>query len=634
MSIPPRFLDELKDRLTLSDIIGKRIKLIRAGREFKSQCPFHSDKSPSFTVNDDKHFYHCFGCGAHGDAIGFVMQYDNLPFPEAVEQLAALAGMQVPEQSPHDVQKAKEQKNLYTLVEATTKWFVSQIYDSRHKVQLDYMRERGVSAELMDTFRIGFAPSDGEALFKYLKGQGYTAQQMLEAGVVKESTRGGDPYAFFRDRIIFPVADRRGRVVAFGGRILPEHLRPPDRGDFKPPKYINSADSPLFHKGRMLFSEQHARQAAADGQPVVVVEGYLDVMACFGAGYRGAVAPLGTALTDEQIQALWKMIPGREKVPVLCFDGDEAGRRAARRAADNILPFLQPDHSAMIAFLPEGEDPDSLVKKEGARALAAVLAGAMPLAEFIWRTETAGHAFATPESRAGLEKVLGEHAARIADRTVQEYYKRAFREKLNEVFAVKRPAAQQAQPRAGGGKWNNARGGKRGFGPPPPIGLVLKRPGAGGGNDALLSFQILLATIVNHPDIFVSVEDEMGRMVMADDNMANKRLDLLRQSVLNLLGSESGLDAEALRNHLKERGFEEELTMVLSEAVYIHAAFARPTALSEDALEGWRDTAGFLQKKAVWQELRAAGAVLGQDMNPENEERLRALHDMHKGGDG
>lgn len=633
MSIPPRFLDELRNRLALSDIVGKRVKLMRAGREYKAPCPFHSDKSPSFTVNDDKQFYHCFGCGAHGDIIGFVMQYDNLAFPEAVEQLAALAGMTVPEQSPQDVQKAKDQKDLYSLVEVTTKWFVSQLYDQKHKFQLEYMRERGVSEELMQVFRIGFAPSDGDALFKYLKAQGYKTEQMLEAGVVKESTRGGDPYAFFRDRIIFPVADRRGRVVAFGGRILPEHMRPPDRGDFKPPKYINSSDTPLFHKGRMLFGESHARQAAADGQPVIVVEGYLDVMACFGAGYRGAVAPLGTALTDEQIQALWKMIPGREKVPVLCFDGDEAGRRAARRAADNILPFLQPDHSAVIAFLPEGEDPDSLVKKEGKKALEAVLAGALPLADFIWATETAGHGFTTPESRAGLEKVLGDHAARIADRTVQEYYKRAFREKLNEAFAVKRP--QQSQPRRdGGGKWGGGRGNKRGgFGTPEPVGLVLKRP-APAGLDSLLSYQILLATLINHPEIFDAVEDEAGRMVMNGDNMANKRLDLLRQAVLNLLGSEPGLDAMTLQNHLKERGFEDELAMVLSEAVYVHAGFARVTASSEDTMGGWRDTMDTLQRKAVWQELRAAGAVLGQDMSPENEERLRALHDVHKGTDG
>lgn len=615
MSIPPRFLDELRGRLTLSDIIGKRVKVIRAGREYKACCPFHNEKSPSFTINDDKQFYHCFGCGAHGDVIGFVMQHDGLSFPEAVEQLAALAGMAVPDQSPQDIQKAKEQKDLYTLLEETAKWFMAQLHDPRHRAALDYMAGRGLNNELAQAFRIGFSPSDGDLLYKHLKEKGYTAEQMLEAGVVKESTRGGTPYSFFRDRVMFPVADRRGRVVAFGGRILPDHLRPPDRGDFKPPKYINSSDTPLFHKGRMLFSEQHARQAAAEGQPVIVVEGYLDVMACFSVGYKGAVAPLGTALTDEQIAALWKMIPGRAKVPVLCFDGDNAGRRAAKRAADNILPLLQPDHSALIAFLPEGQDPDSLVKAEGKAALDAVLAAAMPLVDFIWMAQTEGLSLSTPESRAGLERALDDQAARIADRTVQQYYRTAFREKLYEAFAVRRPPQQQQQraPQRGG-RWQKA---------PPPPGLVMRRPG---GGEAQLPHQIMLAALINHPALLGDVEEEFGVI-----DMSNKRLDLLRQAILNMGGASPGLDSAALQNHLKERGFEDELEAVLSEAVYVHAAFARPQADSAAALRGWRDTAAFLQKKEMWRELRAAGAALGQNMSAENEERLRALNELHIG---
>ncbi|MBU0799710.1 MAG: toprim domain-containing protein, partial [Alphaproteobacteria bacterium] len=397
-------------------------------------------------------------------------------------------------------------------------------------------------------------------------------------------------------------------------------LRPPDRGDFKPPKYINSSETVLFHKGRMLFGESHARQAAADGQPVIVVEGYLDVMACFAAGYRGAVAPLGTALTDEQIAALWKMIPGREKVPVLCFDGDNAGRRAAKRAAENILPLLQPDHSAMIAFLPEGQDPDSLVRAEGKKALDAVLANAMPLADFIWMAQTEGLSLATPESRAGLEKSLDEQAGRIADRTVQQYYKSAFKEKLYQAFAHRKPAFT---PQQGRGKWT-PKGVK-----PPPIGLVMKRPGATQGDAAELSHRIMLAALINHPDIYEAVEEEAGLL-----NMSNKRLDLLRRDVLNLLGSESGLDAEGVLNHLKERGFEDELDLVLSESVYVHAAFARPRAESEKTLQGWRETIVFLQKKSVAQELKAAGAMLGQDMSEENEQRWRTLHDVHKDSEG
>ena len=329
MAIPSRFLNELRDRLTLSDIVGKRVKLTRAGREFKGCCPFHNEKTPSFTVNDEKQFYHCFGCGAHGDAIGFTMQSRNISFIEALEMLASEAGLQVPQQSPQEIEKAKVQKDLYALLEQSCQWFEKQLRDPKNAQALEYMRGRGTSDELLSQFRVGYGPADGQALRKHLLEQGFTDKQMIQAGVIKESTRGTQPYGFFRERILFPVSDRRGRVVAFGGRILPDHLRAPDRGDFKPPKYINSSETALFHKGRMLYGESHARQAAADDQPLIVTEGYLDVMACFSAGYRGAVAPLGTALTEEQIAILWQMIPRNQKNPVLCFDGDNAGRRAA-----------------------------------------------------------------------------------------------------------------------------------------------------------------------------------------------------------------------------------------------------------------------------------------------------------------
>ena len=355
MTIPPRFLDELRSRLNVSDVVGKRVRLTRAGREFKACCPFHHEKSPSFYVNDDKGFYHCFGCGAHGSIIDFTMNHDNLSFIEAVESLASLAGMQVPQSSPQEVQRAKEQKSLYTLLDDAARWMEEQLRKPENRDAYQYMLDRGISDEQLHNYRIGYAPADGQAIRKHLLSKEYTDAQMIEVGVLKASSRGTDPYAFFRERIMFPVPDKRGRVVAFGGRILPDHLRPQDRGDFKPPKYINSSDTPLFHKGNMLYGEPHARKAAADGEPIVVVEGYLDVMACARAGYKGALAPLGTALTEEQILNLWKMIPADEKVPVLCFDGDNAGRRAAVRAVERILPHLKPGHSAKISILHEGQ---------------------------------------------------------------------------------------------------------------------------------------------------------------------------------------------------------------------------------------------------------------------------------------
>lgn len=611
-------MSELRDRLTLSDIVGRRVKLQRAGgREYKACCPFHHEKSPSFTLNDDKQFYHCFGCGAHGDVIGFVMQHDNVTFIEAIEMLAAEAGMQVPEQSPQEIAQAKKQKDLYGLLDDTAKWFEAQLRSPKNSEALAYMHERGVPDPLMEQFRIGYAPGDGQALWQHLKTLDYTDQQMIEAGVVRASKRGTEPYSFFRERIMFPVTDRRGRIVAFGGRILPDHLRAPDRGDFKPPKYINSSDSALFHKGRMLYGESHARQAAAEDQPLIVVEGYLDVMACFSAGYRGAVAPLGTALTEEQIAILWKMIPAQSKMPVLCFDGDNAGRRAAARACERILPLIQPDQSALFAFLPEGQDPDSLIRAQGRESFKKVIANAMPLSEFIWTYNTAGRRFETPEARAGLEKLLNEMTERIADRTVQQYYQRTFRDKLYHAFG-RSPLSAKSMNKKGKNKGQ-------------PLTAPVARPVYSG---EVLSFQIMLAALINHPEIFDQVEEELGHL-----HIPNERLDLLRQTILNMLGAEPDLDSEGVQTHLREQGYESELRAVLSESVYTHAGFARPGAHEDTILSGWRDTLAFMRKKASQQEVKAAGKALALDFSADNEERMMALrdahlHDVHKASEG
>lgn len=608
MTIPPRFLDELRNRLSLSEIAGRRVKLERAGmNEFKACCPFHKEKSPSFTLNDAKQFYHCFGCGAHGDVIGFVMQHDNLTFIEAVEALAAQAGMAMPAPSPQERIEARRQKDLYGLLEDTALFFEACLREPAQRDALSYLHERGMGEEAMGAFRVGFAPADGQALRAHLREKGYEEEQMAEAGVVMPSSRGGAPYSFFRERIIFPVADRRGRVVAFGARILPDHLRPPDRDGRKPPKYINSPDSPLFHKGRMLYGESHARQAAADGQRLVVVEGYMDVIACFSAGFRGAVAPLGTALTEDQIAVLWKMIPGAEKNPVLCFDGDNAGRRAAARAAARILPLLKPDQSALYAFLPEGEDPDSIIRARGGEAFGRALDAAMPMADFLWAHHSAGRNFETPEALAGLEKILEEEALRIADRSVQQYYRRTFRERLYGLSAGRRQ-------RPGGGKSRGA-----------PAAVMPHRPLF---SDDSLRPLILLALLINHPGLFEDVEEEAGTLVLPQE-----RLDLLRQTVLHLLADQGGLDADALRGHLIERGFSAELGSVLSAAVYTHAGFARPGAAEEEARAGWRETRALMRKKEVRKEIGSAARKLAGDFSADNEKRVFALHHVHNEGD-
>ncbi len=562
MTIPPRFLDELRARLNVSDVVGKRVRITRAGREFKGCCPFHHEKTPSFYVNDDKGFYHCFGCGAHGSIIDFTMNHDNLSFIEAVESLAALAGMQVPQSSPEEVKRAKQQKSLYNLLDDAARWMEEQLRKPEHRGAYQYMRDRGISDEQLTNYRIGFAPSDGQAIRKHLLAKEYTDAQMIEVGVLKASSRGTDPYAFFRNRIMFPVPDKRGRVVAFGGRILPDHLRVPDRSDFTPPKYINSSDTPLFHKGSMLYGEPHARKAAADGEPLIVVEGYLDVMACARAGFRGALAPLGTALTEEQIMSLWKMIPEDSKVPILCFDGDNAGRRAAVRAVERILPHLKPGHSAKIAFLPEGQDPDTLVLSQGAGALKGVIDSALNLIDFIWAEATSGKNFDTPEARAGLSAALEETITRIPDREVQHYYRQAAREKINKAFA----AAPQV-------KYQKKQGA-------PGVAVPLRRP----GRDRLLVVQqALISTLINHPYLFDRLEEEVGLVMIHEAG-----LERLRQTMIDALLQSPDLDAVTLKTHLIEAGLGEEVDRVTCEAVYVHARFARPGQDPADAENGWR----------------------------------------------
>ncbi len=625
MSLPPRFLDQLRDRLTLSEIIGRRIRLTRAGREFKGCCPFHKEKTPSFYVNDDKQFFHCFGCGAHGDAIGFLTRHDNLSFIEAVEQLATAAGLEVPKESPQEIERQKQEKDLYSLLDATARFFEDQLHLPANADAFDYLKKRGLREDTIAAFRLGFAPADGQALRRHLKALDYSDARMIEAGVLHAGRDGREPYAFFRDRIMFPVGDRRGRIVAFGGRILPEHLRPPARSDYKPPKYINSAENTLFHKGKNLYGQAQARRAAGDGKPVIVVEGNVDVIAAHQAGFPATVAPLGTALTEEQILEIWKMITSDEKIPILCFDGDPAGQRAAARAADRLLPLLGPDRSARIAFLPEGEDPDSLILSRGKKAFESVIAAAIPLIDFFWSLATSGRPLDTPESRAGLSQRLEDMALKIADRTVQTYYRQAFRERLRAAFFTPERATPRKSWTPGGRPANAGKPSRSSaFGAPPGLASVRPpRPSARGMTHGLQA-QILLATLLNHPDIFGQIEDRIG-----DLDMGNQGLDAIFQETISALQLDSGLDMQTLCRHLDAAGFSEGLSHILCEAVYVHAGFSRPKAEPQEALEGWLDVRNSITTKNVEQEIRQAGSALAGEFTTENERRLQALRSLN-----
>lgn len=614
MSISPRFLDELRSRLTLSEMIGKRIKITRAGREYKACCPFHHEKSPSFTINDDKQFYHCFGCGAHGDVIKFTMEHDGLGFMEALELLCSEAGMQMPKPDPKAAQKAEKEKDLYACMDMAASWFQEQMLQPQNLEILSYIDKRGVDEKARELFRIGYAPSDGQALRKYLNDQGYEDKELIQLGLLKASSRGGQPYTFFRDRVMFPVMDRRGRVVAFGGRILPDHMRPKDRGDFTPPKYINTSDTPLFDKGRMLYGEHLARNAARDGHTLVVTEGYMDVIACHSAGFKGAVAPMGTALTDNQIASLWSMQVDDQKQPVLCFDGDNAGRRAAGRACENLLPLLKAGKSARFAFLPEGEDPDSLLKSGGREALQNILRSALSLFDFLWLSHTAGRKFDTPEARAGLDKSIMADVARISDGEVQRHYRELVKTQISESFFrnryqnLQKAGASSSQ----GGARNNSSSQKY---KPKPKRPVPRSPLA---QRDIVGAKILLAAVINNPSLYEEVDDALGRIVIP-----HYTYDMLRQNLVTILSDEHEISALDLKKMLLERGFDEEMGDILNESVYVHAAFSRPEAMENiersECVSKWRSIYEALQDTLLNQEIKQGWkqAILESDETKE-----------------
>src|SRR5437667_6188945 len=373
MAFPPGFLDELRSRVPLADLVGRRLRLVRKGREHSGLCPFHNEKTPSFYVVEDKGFFHCFGCGAHGDAIGFVMRADNLDFIEAVEKLAGEAGIAVPQQTLQERERAQRQKTLLEALAAAADFYETQLWSRGGSRGLEYLTARGLDEATIRRFRLGWATDDRQALRRALAGD-FPEALLHEAGLLRVPDDGGAPYDYFRGRVIFPIGDRAGRVIAFGARTL---------GDDQP-KYLNSPDTPVFEKGRVLYAWAAARAHAAHEaeSPVIVVEGYMDVIALHRADFGGAVAPLGTALTEMQLRELWRLSPE----PVLCFDGDAAGQRAAGRALDRALPLLTPGRSLRFAALPAGEDPDSLIRGAGRTAFAEVLTAARPLSEVLWQS--------------------------------------------------------------------------------------------------------------------------------------------------------------------------------------------------------------------------------------------------------
>jgi len=510
--LAPQWLDELRSRLTLSSVIGRTTRLTKAGREFKACCPFHNEKSPSFTVNDEKGFYHCFGCGAHGDAIRWMTDQRGLSFMDAVKELAAEAGMEVPAPDPRAARQAEQRDTLHDVMKAAQDWFVGQLDGPEGARARAYLATRGFDAHTVSRFGFGYAPEGRQALKGALSR--FPEDRLLEAGL-RIAVEGKEPYDRFRGRLMLPIEDARGRVIAFGGRIL-------DAQKTDAPKYLNSPDTPLFDKGRTLYNLHRAGPAARQSGRMIVVEGYMDVIALAAAGFAEAVAPLGTALTEHQLALLWRVV----ETPILCFDGDAAGQRAAMRAIARALPLLKPAHSLRIVRLPSGLDPDDLVKQRGAGAMEALLGEAKPLLDTLWEHERDALPLATPEDKAGLKARLMAHVDLIADPDIKALYRRELTERFSEFAFPRRETGQGQWPRPASPQRTGRGGNWREPAPvaPSPETVRRLRKATGGSGEALGA--AVLAGLLNFPSALVRHAESLSRARLVDPAQA-RTLDAL-----------------------------------------------------------------------------------------------------------
>ncbi len=614
MAFPPEFLDELRLRMPPSVVVGKRVKLVKRGREHSGLCPFHNEKTPSFTVSDDKGFYHCFGCAAHGDVISFVMESEGLSFPEAIERLAAEAGLAVPQSSPQDKAQEARRASLREVLESVTLWFQEQLDSSAGEEARRYLAGRGLERETIARFRLGFAPDRRGALRQALQPRGIDDDQLIEAGLLKAPEDGGHLRDYFFNRIIFPITDRKGAVIAFGGRAM---------GDSKA-KYLNSPETTLFHKGRVLYNLAGARQAARDSGELVIAEGYMDVIALAQAGFPAAVAPLGTAVTEEQLAELWRLA----QEPIFCLDGDSAGQRAAFRAAERALPELAPGRSLRFALLPQGEDPDSLLQRQGAGALRALLDAAKPFADILWLREYQAQRVSTPEGQAQLAAGLKAAVEQMRHAELRE----AYLERLAQLFR----AAFGYSPWRGKG-WGGPRQPRRGRTPRDRTGRAapVARLGARQPPDLLprRRIQVLLACLINHPDLLLESAESL-----ADLDFVASELHSFFRALIDAAAQHTNqgadLDSEVLRCHLSNEGYSGVLEGLLSPEVYVHGKFARPDASKEAARAGLLHLVSVFRDRQTATDQAEEGRELASDMSKEKLARMQARQKLNQEGAG
>ena len=602
MRFDERFLEELKARLRPSDIIGRTVKLKRQGREYVGLSPFTKEKSPSFFVNDDKGFFHDFSSGKHGDVISFLQETERLSFVEAVQRLAGEAGMALPAEDPQAAEREQKRQGLSDWMDLAQKWFAANLRRSPGKAARDYLQNRGLPEDQWERFGLGYAPNDREGLKSALIQRGAKPGELVEAGLLIAPEGGGSPYDRFRDRLMFPILDARGRIVSFGGRAM----NPDDRA-----KYLNGPESPLFHKGATLYGLPEARRIlgaeSRSDQAIVVVEGYMDVIACQRAGIP-AVAPMGTALTEEQMERLWRV----SHEPVLCFDGDAAGRRAAYRAIDRALPQLKPGRSFRFALLDGGKDPDDILRDQGAPALRQALATTRPFAEVLFQKEAEAEPLDTPERRAGLKGRLRQAASAIQDRDLAEQYRRELFDRFDAMFPL----------RKGPGAGLPARGGGRRFGPPPVLGQTAE------GAEAMQSLSRAIEPVA--AALAHGAVDDPERMddhleAIAAHGFGDRALDGLARELVRLRFSGQDLDSAALRRHLAQSGHDVLMREVEKAAAKSGAPFLAADKPLAEARIRWSQAFDALTRVAALEDaLSSARSVPGQD---EAFRRLKAERD-------
>jgi DNA primase len=619
MRFSPQFLDELRARLPVSEVVGQRVRLKKAGREWRGLSPFNKERTPSFFVNDQKSMWFDFSSGKNGNIFDFLMLTEGLSFPEAVERLAAQAGLPLPKISREEEAREERRKTLHDVVELAARFFEATLAARAGAKARGYLADRGLDAATQLKFRLGYAPPERFALKEHLGKEGVSSEDMVEAGLLVAGDDIPVPYDRFRDRVMFPITDLRGRVVAFGGRALEKDAQA---------KYLNSPETPLFHKGGTLYNIAAARLAAHRGSAVVVVEGYVDVIAMVHAGFEATVAPLGTALTAEQLVLLWRMTDE----PTLCFDGDAAGRRAAYRAVDLALPLIKPGKSLKFASLPEGQDPDDLVRAGGREAINEVVGAARPLSAMLWMRETEAGAFDTPERRAAFEARIAEVTAAIGDDSVRKHYRREFEDRLRRLFDGDRwPQPRPARGRMANSEWRMAN--RRGKPSAPRQASPAVRPLSRGEPYVVASAQLasspvhrgyraaiprrealILQAAINHPWLLHDHLEELAGVEFRHAEAARVKSELI-----DIVAHGGAPDGEAMAAELTRRGLTE-VAARIGKAITTPSVWgAQPDAAPEDVLTTWKQLVALhRQWHSLIKELRDAEQALGQDSTEAN----------------